>query len=201
MTSFHDFSVKTIRGEQKSLADYRGKVVLVVNVASECGFTPQYEGLEKLHEELSLKGLVVAGFPSNDFGAQEPGDDAQIEGFCTTKFGVKFPMFSKIPVKGAAKHALYTFLTSAEPAGEVKWNFEKFLVGKDGAVVGRFSSKVAPESAELRAAIDRALGALARTVAGRAPWSAVRSDGRKNARASEPVARRDVSPCEAALGA
>ena len=132
--------------------------MLVVNVASACGFTPQYEGLEKLHAELAAKGLVVAGFPSNDFGAQEPGSDAEIKSFCATRFGVTFPMFTKIPVKGAAKHEVYAFLTTtASPPGEVKWNFEKFFVGKDGRVVGRFASNVDPASPELRAAIDAAL--------------------------------------------
>lgn len=158
MTTLHDFSLKTLEGEDFSLRGFDGKVVLVVNVASACGFTPQYEGLEKLHAELAAKGLVVAGFPSNDFGAQEPGSDAEIKSFCATRFGVTFPMFTKIPVKGAAKHEVYAFLTTtASPPGEVKWNFEKFLVGKDGRVVGRFASNVDPASPELRAAIDAAL--------------------------------------------
>jgi glutathione peroxidase len=157
MTTLHDFEVKTIDGHAQSLGAYAGKVVLVVNVASACGFTPQYAGLEKLHEELGTKGLVVAGFPSNDFGAQEPGTDDQIKEFCATKFAVKFPLFSKIPVKGANKHPLYAFLTSAEPAGEVKWNFEKFLVGKDGKVIARYSSKVEPGSPALNEAIEAAL--------------------------------------------
>ncbi|MBK9263328.1 MAG: glutathione peroxidase [Polyangiaceae bacterium] len=156
--SLYDFTMKDIWGADKSLADYRGKVVLVVNVASQCGFTPQYEGLEKLYEKYSDKGLVVAGFPANDYGAQEPGTDSEIATFCTSKYGVKFPMFSKITVKGSGKHALYAFLTQAEPAGEVKWNFEKFLVGKDGQVITRFPSSVAPEDEKLVQAIERALG-------------------------------------------
>ena len=157
MTTLHDFDVTAITGKMQALRAFEGKVVLVVNVASACGFTPQYAGLEKLHEELGPRGLVVAGFPSNDFGAQEPGSDAEIETFCSTTYGVKFPMFSKLHVKGANQHALYAFLTSAEPAGDVKWNFEKFLIGKDGRVAGRFSSKVEPGSPELRKAIDAAL--------------------------------------------
>ncbi|MDI1436751.1 glutathione peroxidase [Polyangium sorediatum] len=156
--SLHDFKMKTIFGEERSLGDFRGKVVLVVNTASECGYTPQYAGLEKLHERFEAKGFSVLGFPSNDFGAQEPGTDAEIATFCTSKFGVKFPMFSKITVKGSDKHPLYTFLTQAAPAGEVKWNFEKFLVGKDGGVKGRFPSAVEPEDEKLVLAIEKALG-------------------------------------------
>jgi len=156
--SFHDFTMKDIFGKDKPLADYRGKVVLVVNVASECGYTPQYEGLEKLHEKYADRGLVVTGFPANDFGAQEPGSDSEIATFCTSKYGVKFPMFSKITVKGNGKHPLYAFLTQAAPAGEVQWNFEKFLVGKTGQVIGRFTSSVTPESDTLVQAIEKALG-------------------------------------------
>jgi glutathione peroxidase len=160
MAGFHDFKMKGIDGKEKSLADFKGKVALVVNVASECGYTPQYKGLEALHEELGPRGLVVAGFPSNDYGAQEPGSDAEIQEFCTTNYGVRFPMFSKITVKGAAKHPLYQWLTTAaSPAGEVKWNFEKFLIGKDGQIAGRFGSGVEPTSPELKAAIEKALSA------------------------------------------
>lgn len=157
--SFHDFTMKDIFGKDKSLSDYRGKVVLVVNVASQCGYTPQYEGLEKLHEKYADKGLVVTGFPANDFGAQEPGTDSEIQTFCTSKYGVKFPMFSKITVKGSEKHPLYAFLTQAAPAGEVQWNFEKFLIGKNGQVVARFTSSVTPESDTLVQAIEKALAA------------------------------------------
>jgi glutathione peroxidase len=156
--SFHDFTMKDIWGAEKPLSEYRGKVALVVNVASECGFTPQYEGLEKLHEKLSSRGFAVLGFPSNDYGAQEPGTDAEIATFCTSKYGVKFPMFSKITVKGSGKHPLYAFLTQAAPAGEVKWNFEKFLVGKDGQVIARYPSNVTPEDEKLLQAIEGALG-------------------------------------------
>ena len=156
--SFHEFTMKDLYGAEKSLADFKGKVALVVNVASQCGFTPQYEGLEKLHEKYSAQGLAVLGFPANDYGAQEPGTDAEIATFCTSKYGVKFPMFSKITVKGSGKHPLYAFLTQAEPAGEVKWNFEKFLVGKNGQVIARFPSSVAPEDAKLIQAIEAAIG-------------------------------------------
>ncbi|WP_437563282.1 glutathione peroxidase [Sorangium sp. So ce542] len=156
--SLYDFTVKTIDGQDRSLGDYRGKVLLVVNTASECGYTPQYAGLEALHDRLKDRGFAVLGFPSNDFGAQEPGTDAEIAAFCSTKYGVSFPMFSKIPVKGGGKHPLYAFLTQAPPAGEVKWNFTKFLIGKDGSVLTRFESSVAPDDPKLTHAIDGALG-------------------------------------------
>ncbi|WP_438004975.1 glutathione peroxidase [Sorangium sp. So ce321] len=156
--SLHDFTVKTIDGQDRSLGDYRGKVLLVVNTASECGYTPQYAGLEALHDRLEDRGFSVLGFPSNDFGAQEPGTDAEIASFCSTKYGVSFPMFSKIPVKGGSKHPLYAFLTQSAPAGEVKWNFTKFLIGKDGSVIARFESSVTPDDPKLTQAIDKALG-------------------------------------------
>ncbi|WP_437284671.1 glutathione peroxidase [Sorangium sp. So ce406] len=156
--SIHDVTVKTIDGQDRSLGEYRGKVLLVVNTASECGYTPQYAGLEALHDRLKDRGFSVLGFPSNDFGAQEPGTDAEIAAFCSTKFGVSFPMFSKIPVKGGSKHPLYAFLTQSAPAGEVKWNFTKFLIGKDGSVIGRFESSVTPDDPQLTQAIDKALG-------------------------------------------
>lgn len=155
MASIYDISIQDIDGKPLATESLRGKAVLVVNVASRCGFTPQYAGLEKLHEELAGQGLVVLGVPSNDFGAQEPGTEAEIKGFCSTTYDVKFPMTQKVAVLGAGKHPLYAFLTGG--GGEVKWNFEKFLVGKDGQVVGRFSSKVDPQSPELRQAIATAL--------------------------------------------
>jgi len=156
--SIYEVGFKTIDGEETSLAAHKGKTVLIVNVASECGYTPQYTGLQALHAELEGKGFSVLGVPSNDFGAQEPGQDADIKSFCSTKFSVSFPMTSKIPVKGDAKHPLYAFLTQNAPeTGEVDWNFEKFLIGKDGSVVGRFKSDIAPDSPELRQAIDAAL--------------------------------------------
>jgi glutathione peroxidase len=159
--SVHDFNVKTIRGQDKSLADYKGKVLLIVNVASECGYTPQYAGLEKLHEEYKDKGLAVLGFPANDFGAQEPGSNEQIEQFCSTKFGVKFDMFAKVAVKGESTAPLFDHLQSKESnpefGGAIKWNFNKFLIGKNGEIIGRFEHKVEPTSPEVKAAIERAL--------------------------------------------
>ncbi len=182
MTSVYDIPVKTIDGKPASLGDYKGKVLLVVNVASACGLTPQYEGLEKLYEGYQAKGLEVLGFPANNFGAQEPGTDEEIKDFCESKFDVKFPMFSKVSVRGDDQHPLYKELVSQKPAAteqpggklfatlekhglapktksEVAWNFEKFLIGKDGKVVGRFHPDVPPDSPELTAAIDKALAA------------------------------------------
>lgn len=155
--SFHDFSTTTLDGQTKALSDYKGKVLLVVNTASECGFTPQYAGLVRLHEKLKEKGFSVLGFPANDFGAQEPGSDEEIAKFCDLKYRVTFPMFSKSVVKGSGKTPLYAFLTQAPPGGEVKWNFEKFLIGKDGQVAGRYPSSVDPEDAKLLADIESAL--------------------------------------------
>jgi glutathione peroxidase len=153
--TLHDFTVQTIDGASQSLSAYKGKVVLVVNVASACGFTPQYTGLEKLYEEYQSKGVVVLGFPSNDFGAQEPGTAAEIKTFCSTKFHVTFPMFDKVRTKGDGQAPVYHFL--AEKNGEPKWNFHKYLVGKDGQVKAAFPSKVTPEAKELRDAIEAAL--------------------------------------------
>jgi glutathione peroxidase len=142
-----------------NLAEYQGQVVLMVNVASECGYTPQYEGLQALHKKYAGRGLRVLGFPSNDFGAQEPGTDAQIADFCKKNYGVEFDMFSKIKVLGSGKAPLYRTLTSTPKfSGEVSWNFEKFLIGRDGEVIGRFKSPVEPLSAELTGAIEAALG-------------------------------------------
>lgn len=163
MTALADIPLKTIRGADASLADYAGKVLLVVNVASKCGLTPQYEGLEKLYRDYGDDGLVVLGFPANDFAGQEPGTNAEIETFCTTNFGVDFPMFEKIGVKGEGKHPLYAELIaqSAEPETEIQWNFEKFLVSRDGHVVRRFSPRTAPDDPELIAAIEAALSGSA----------------------------------------
>jgi glutathione peroxidase len=155
--SFFDLSTRTLDGTPQPLSAYRGKVVLVVNTASECGFTPQYAGLERLHEEYGPKGFAVLGFPSNDFGGQEPGTPAEIADFCSTRYGVSFPLFEKVVTKGSGQSPVYAFLTKAH--GEPKWNFHKYLVGKDGQVVAAFPSKVTPESAELRTAIDAALAA------------------------------------------
>jgi glutathione peroxidase len=159
--SVHEFTVKTIRGDESKLADYEGKVLLIVNVASECGYTPQYEGLEKLYEQYKDRGFAVLGFPANDFGAQEPGSNEQIEKFCTSKFGVKFPMFAKVSVKGEAMAPLFDYLQSKDSnpdfGGPIKWNFNKFLVGKNGDVIGRFEHKIDPLAGEVKAAIEKAL--------------------------------------------
>ena len=155
------FVVKDIDGRDVDLRDYRGKVVLIVNVASRCGYTKQYAGLEALYEKYKDRGLVVVGFPANNFGGQEPGTEAEIKTFCTEKFGVTFPMMSKISVKGADKHPLYRYLTepptAGDFAGEIGWNFTKFLVDRDGRVLGRFNSKVEPDDQQLVNMIEKAL--------------------------------------------
>jgi glutathione peroxidase len=155
------FSAKNIAGENVDLSQYKGKVLLIVNVASYCGYTNQYEGLQKLHDKYSEKGLAVLGFPCNQFGRQEPGTEAEIADFCKTKFHVGFDMFSKVDVNGDGASDLYKFLTSKDSdpqfAGPVKWNFEKFLISKDGTIVGRYRSAVKPESAELTKAIEAEL--------------------------------------------
>jgi glutathione peroxidase len=156
-SSVYDFTLDTIDGTPRSLDDLRGKVLVLVNTASECGYTPQYEGLQKLHARYEKRGFSVVAFPSNDFGGQEPGSNEEIKAFCSTKFGVTFPLFAKITVKGPNKHPLYAMLSQTPPAGEVSWNFNKFLVGKDGHVIARFDSKVTPESPELVQAIEKAL--------------------------------------------
>ena len=155
-----DIPLKTIKGEDATLADHAGNVLLIVNVASRCGLTPQYEGLEALYREKRDRGLEILGFPANDFMGQEPGSNAEIEGFCTTNFGVDFPMFEKIIVAGPDKHPLYAALIAAKPdEGEIRWNFEKFLIGRDGKVIGRFDPRTAPNDPALVAAIDKALAA------------------------------------------
>jgi len=175
-SSVWNIPVDRIDGTPTSLAEYQGKVLLIVNVASQCGFTPQYAGLEALYEANREKGLVVCGFPANDFAAQEPGSNAEIQSFCETSFGVKFPMFAKIAVTGAARHPLYQALVESKPettgdtaelrkhliefgltpttAPEVLWNFEKFLVARDGTVVKRFAPDVAPDDPGFRDAIE-----------------------------------------------
>lgn len=151
-------TMKGIDGTDVDLASYQGKVVLVVNVASRCGATPQYAGLEKLYQKYKDQGFVVLGFPANDFGAQEPGSDEQIKQFCSSKYDVTFPMFSKITVKGDGKPRLYKVLTeTADPTGEIGWNFEKFLVGKDGNVVARFKTRVTPDNEAVVEAIEAEL--------------------------------------------
>ena len=178
--SIYEIPVKKITGEDATLAEYRGKVILVVNVASKCGLTSQYEGLEKLYQDLGAKGLVVAGFPANDFKQQEPGTDAEIQAFCTANFGVKFPMYSKITVVGPEKHELYKTLIAAQPKAttvneptwreklkgygiegnpepELLWNFEKFLVSKSGQIVARFAPDTTADAPALIAAIEAEL--------------------------------------------
>jgi glutathione peroxidase len=146
MNTITDIHVKTIDGQEKSLQDYQGQVLLIVNVASYCGYTPQYAGLEHLHETYSSRGLKILGFPCNDFGAQEPGTNAEIKQFCTSRYGVQFELFDKVHAKGSDQHPLYARLTQAvDPKGEVSWNFEKFLVSKQGEVVARFRSAVQPQ--------------------------------------------------------
>jgi len=150
---------ETADGKETSLAAYQGKAVLLVNVASKCGFTKQYAGLQKLYEEKKDDGLVILGFPCNDFGGQEPGTIDEIVTFCSTKFNVSFPIMAKIHVKGPEQHALYTALTGKEGAfpGNMKWNFGKILIGKDGKPIAKFGSTVKPESEKLTSAIDAAL--------------------------------------------
>jgi glutathione peroxidase len=180
MSTVYDVPVQKITGEDTSLADFKGEVLLVVNVASKCGLTPQYEGLEKLYEQYRGQGLVVTGFPANDFKSQEPGTNEEIQSFCTANFGVKFPMFSKITVAGPEKHPLYSALIKAQPKAvsvgevpfreklkgygietntdpEILWNFEKFLVNREGEVVKRFAPDTAPDAPELIAAIEEEL--------------------------------------------
>ena len=159
-SSVYDFTMASIDGVKTPLSTYKGKVILMVNVASRCGYTPQYTGLQALYEKYKDKGLVILGFPANNFGAQEPGTDAEIKTFCSTKYSVTFPMFSKVSVKGDDTTPLYQYLTTAANpavAGEVKWNFTKFLVDKNGKVVGRFEPAITPESAEMSAAIEKLL--------------------------------------------
>ena len=181
MSTLFDIPLHRLEGQDATLGEYRGKVMLIVNVASQCGLTPQYAGLEKLFEHYEARGLVVLGFPCNDFGAQEPGDEAEIADFCQRNYGVRFPMFAKVEVNRAARHPLYRALIDAQPqarqaegssfgaklaqhglspkhASDVMWNFEKFLVGRDGRVLARFAPDVKPDDPALAAAIEAALG-------------------------------------------
>ncbi len=159
MSTVYDFQAQTIDGRTVSLSDYRGKVLLIVNTASKCGFTPQFEGLEKLWQTYGSKGLVVLGFPCNQFGHQDPGADSEIASFCQMNYGVSFPMMSKIDVNGPAAHPLYQWLVDQAPGilgtKGIKWNFTKFLVGKDGRVLGRYAPLDTPKS--LADDIERAL--------------------------------------------
>lgn len=152
-TSIHSLPIRLSSGEERTLEDWAGQVLLIVNVASRCGFTRQYAGLQKLQDTYSSRGFTVLAFPCNDFGAQEPGSQAEIEQFCSTNYGVTFPVMAKLTMTQQP----YATLTQNNPSGPVAWNFEKFLVGKDGTLLGRFKSSVDPESAELISAIEAAL--------------------------------------------
>jgi glutathione peroxidase len=158
-TGIYNISVKNNIGEQISLSGYEGKVLLIVNVASKCGYTPQYDGLQNIYSKYKDQGFEVLAFPCNDFGGQEPGTNQEIQEFCTTNFGVEFPLFDKVKVLGDEKSDLYELLTNSPAVenGDVKWNFEKFLVSKTGEVISRFKSNVQPESEELTTAIENAL--------------------------------------------
>ncbi len=160
--SIYDFTMKSIDGQPVSLKTYSGKVVLLVNVASRCGFTPQYAGLEALYEKYKDRGLVIVGIPANNFGSQEPGTNEEIKKFCSSKYNVSFPMMSKVSVLGDDKTPLYQFLTdkSQDPqfGGDIKWNFTKFLVDRKGNLVARFEPNVTPDSAEVQTAVESALG-------------------------------------------
>ena len=161
-TSFHEFKVSTLAGVPVDLSSYKGKVLLVVNTASKCGYTPQYQGLQTIYQRYQPKGFEVLAFPSNDFGGQEPGTAKEIKSFCETKYKVNFPLFEKNPVSGSMKQPLYDWLIKNEPGNlrgpsEVSWNFEKFLISKDGKVLARFRSSVTPESPEVVKAIEGAL--------------------------------------------
>ncbi len=156
-----DFTMKDIDGKDVKLNKYKGNVLLMVNVASKCGYTPQYEGLQAIYDQYKAQGFYVLGFPANNFGAQEPGTESEIKEFCQSKYKVKFPMFAKISVKGDDQHPLYSFLTAKDSdpnfAGDITWNFNKFLVDRKGNVVARFSSKDTPESETVKAAIEKYL--------------------------------------------
>jgi glutathione peroxidase len=159
--SLYDIPLKDINGKDTTLAAYKGKVLLIVNVASHCGYTPQYKGLEAIHRKYAGQGFAVLGFPCNQFGGQEPGTDAEIVQFCTSQYAVTFPLFDKIEVNGANRHPLYVALAGADSPfpGDIKWNFNKFLIGKDGKILKRFDSKATPESPEVTQAIESALAA------------------------------------------
>ena len=160
-SSVYEFTLNSIDGHPAPLANYKGKVLLLVNVASKCGFTPQYTALEGLHEKYKSQGLVVVGFPANNFMGQEPGTNEEIKDFCSRTYNVKFPMYSKISVKGDDKAALYQFLTNKDTnpsfGGDIKWNFTKFLVSRDGKILARFEPAVKPDSPEVVSAIEKAL--------------------------------------------
>jgi glutathione peroxidase len=162
MAGFHDFRVKDIDGDERSLADYRGRVCLVVNVASKCGLTPQYAGLQQLYERYRERGLEVLGFPCNQFAGQEPGSDAEVKSFCATRYAVDFPLFSKLAVNGGGRAPVYAWLasqaTQPDGAGDIQWNFAKFLIDRKGQARARFAPPTDPQAPELVAAIEKALG-------------------------------------------
>ena len=159
--AIYDIALHTLDGQPTTLADYKGKAVLIVNVASKCGLTPQYTGLEKIHEQFADRGFAVLGFPCNQFGAQEPGSPEEIATFCSTTYGVTFPLYEKIDVNGEGRHPLYAELTAVNDgegkAGDIQWNFEKFLLSPEGEIVGRFRPLVEPEAPELLSAIEGVL--------------------------------------------
>lgn len=159
--SIHAIAVKDIDGKDTTLAAYKGKVVLIVNVASKCGYTPQYKGLEAIYEKYKDKGFVVLGFPCNQFGQQEPGTNEEIKQFCSAKYNVTFPMFDKIEVNGPGRHPLYVALAGEKSPypGNIKWNFSKFLIGREGKIIKRFDSAAKPESPEVTGAVEAALAA------------------------------------------
>ncbi|GAB5410507.1 MAG: glutathione peroxidase [Balneolaceae bacterium] len=160
LDSIYDYPVTDIDGNRLELEDYKGKVLLIVNVASKCGYTPQYEGLQSVYEEFNEEGLVIIGFPANNFKGQEPGTEEDIKQFCTLEYGVTFPMTSKVSVVGDDQDPLFSYLTSQpnqDFEGEIKWNFEKFLVDREGNLIRRFRSAVKPESKEFKSAIEEAL--------------------------------------------
>ena len=163
MSKIYDFAVQRMDGTPTHLAAYKGQVMLIVNVASRCGFTGQYAGLQKVYETYKDRGLVVLGFPTNDFLGQEPGTNAEIAQFCSLKYHVAFPMFEKIVVTGRDMHPLYKYLTdkttNPEFSGRITWNFNKFLIGRDGQIVARFGSRTAPEDKDVSAAIEKVLAA------------------------------------------
>jgi glutathione peroxidase len=161
VVTVRDIPVNTLAGQPSSLADVAAQTLLVVNVASQCGLTPQYAGLEELHRKFAGRGFSVVGFPCNQFGEQEPGSAEEIAQFCSANYDVTFPMFEKIEVNGAGRHAIYTELTAAADAdgeaGDIQWNFEKFLVGPDGSVLGRFRPRTTPDAPEVVSAIEASL--------------------------------------------
>ncbi len=162
VNSLYDIEVKTIAGEPVKLEQYKGKVLLIVNTASKCGFTGQYDGLQKLYETYQDKGFVILGFPSNDFMGQEPGTHDEIQSFCKLNYGVTFPLFEKTGVKGKGQHALYAYLTSKQTnpefSGKISWNFNKFLISSDGQIVNRFGSRTKPDDSDVISAIETELG-------------------------------------------